>query len=53
MGKMGRGIFAPPTFFNRFQPFLNYMSFNLSSSAAVNKEFMDIKLGGRNRIRIP
>jgi len=37
------GKFALATFFYRFQPFLDYMSINFSSSAAVNKRFMDWK----------
>jgi len=36
-----RGKFTQATFFNRFQPFLDYMSMYLPSSAAVNKKFMD------------
>jgi len=46
-GKLGgRENFALATFFNRFQPFLDNMSINLPSSAAVNKKFKDWKLGG-------
>jgi len=47
-GEIGgkRGKFTKATFFNRFRQFLDYMSINHPSSAAVNKKFMDWKLGG-------
>jgi len=40
------GKFTQATFFNRFQPFLDYISINLPSSAAVIKKCMDCKLEG-------
>jgi len=43
--KGGEEKFALATFFNRFQPFFDYMWINLSSSASVNKNFMDWNLG--------
>jgi len=42
--KFQGGKFALATVLKLFQPFLDYMSINISSSAAVNKNLMDWKL---------